>query len=91
MRLRRPSAAQIADEAAEWVLRLENTNFDPTEPFPDLIDRRQRFLAWVRQSPVHLREFLELHHAYFQLDAVDPRRLVDIAALLEPPAAKIVP
>jgi hypothetical protein len=34
----------------------------------DRTDLKRRFTDWVRQSPLHLKEFMELHAAYCGLN-----------------------
>src|SRR5262249_28123050 len=43
---------QILEEAAEWLVELSSGEADS--------DARERFDAWVRKSPEHLRAYLEL-------------------------------
>jgi transmembrane sensor len=91
MKLFRPAAPTISDEAADWLLRIENPDYDPSDPYPDPLDRRRHFFDWVRQSPQHLKEFLELHETYRKLALVDPQRLIDVGAMPQPQNEKIVP
>ena len=90
MKRRRSSAARIADEAASWVFRLENKDFDPSDPFPDPAERRKRFGDWVIQSETHVKEFMELRETYRAFGGIDLQHLVDINALLEPHKADVV-
>src|ERR1700753_4204875 len=68
---------RIADEAAEWVMVLEDS--DPASQQHAELERR--FTEWARQSPLHLKEFMELHGAYCELNQIDIRDLVDVEAL----------
>src|SRR3954463_15570006 len=81
---------KIADEAAEWVMLLENADIDDTGSHEDRAELERRFTQWVRQSTLHLKEFMELHEAYCELNEVDIRDLVDVRALAELPAAEVV-
>ena len=94
MMLRRKRRARerrkIADEAAEWVMLLENAEIDHTGSHEDRTELERRFTQWVRQSTLHLKEFMELHEAYCELNEVDIRDLVDVRALAELPAAEVV-
>jgi len=94
MMLRRKRRARerrrIADEAAEWVMLLENADNDDTGSHEDRIELERRFTQWVRQSTLHLKEFMELHEAYCELNDVDIRDLVDVRALAQLPAAEVV-
>src|SRR3954453_17714358 len=94
MMLRRKRRARerrkIADEAAEWVMLFENADVDDTGSHEDRIELERRFTQWVRQSTLHLKEFMELHEAYCELNEVDIRDLVDVRALAELPAGEVV-
>jgi len=94
MMLRRKRRARerrkIADEAAEWVMLLENADLDGPGSPEDRSELERRFTQWVRQCTVHLKEFMELHEAYCELNEVDIRDLVDVRALAELPAAEVV-
>ena len=82
---------QIADEATEWILRLEDTDIDPEDLYSDPAERQQHFLTWVRQSPQHIRLFLELYETYRKVGQLDPQHRIDIEELLAQPDAAIVP
>ncbi|HEY1215030.1 MAG TPA: hypothetical protein VGE93_15480, partial [Bryobacteraceae bacterium] len=94
MMLRRKRRARerrkIAEEAADWVMLLENAGIEDAGSHEDRAEIGRRFTAWVRQSPLHLKEFMELHEAYCELNEVDIRDLVDVRALAELPAADVV-
>jgi len=89
-KMRARERRRIADEAAEWVMLLENADIDGTRSHEDRIELERRFTQWVRQSTLHLKEFMELHEAYCELNEVDIRDLVDVRALAELPAAEVV-
>jgi transmembrane sensor len=82
---------QIADEATEWILRLEDTDIDPEDLYSDPAERQQHFLTWVRQSPEHIRQFLELYETYRKVGQLDPQHRIDIEELLAQTNAAIVP
>src|ERR1700730_2385077 len=82
---------QIADEATEWILRLEDTDIDPEDLYSDPAERQQHFLTWVTQSPQHIRQFLELYETYRKVGQLDPQHRIDIEELLAQPNAAIVP
>src|SRR5687767_5812454 len=48
----RPLNRQILDEASEWLVELNTGDADQAA--------RQRFDAWLRASPEHMRAYLEL-------------------------------
>src|SRR5882724_7798492 len=68
MRSRRPSKgsrmpphdSQVCANAAEWLLRLQDTGLDPEEPYPDPLERQNAFIEWLTGSPMHVRAFLEI-------------------------------
>ena len=62
--------AQIAEEATEWLLRLEDPSFDPDDPYPDPVERQRQFFIWLSESPQHIREFLELYETYHRVGQV---------------------
>jgi transmembrane sensor len=49
----------LEEVAADWLQRLTG-EFDPEDPVPDPTLRSEAFLTWVRESPKHLRAFLEI-------------------------------
>jgi transmembrane sensor len=83
-KMRARERRRIADEAADWVVLFEDAGTE------ERCALERRFTEWVRQSPMHLKEFLELHAAYCELHQVDRRDLVDVRALTELPAAEVV-
>ena len=54
------STSRLALEAAEWLLRLQETEPDSEEPYPDLADRWGAFLKWLNLSAKHVRAVLEI-------------------------------
>lgn len=50
---------RISEDAAAWLLRLQADSSSPT---------RAAFVAWCRQSPVHVEEFLLISATWQQLD-----------------------
>jgi transmembrane sensor len=55
---------QIYDEAGEWIVRHRTEELD--------VAARKRFDAWLRESPNHLRAYLELCTIWEELPALDP-------------------
>jgi len=51
--------AQIYDEAGEWIVRNRDTGLDAQE--------RRKFDAWLRQSPQHVRAYLEISSMWEKL------------------------
>lgn len=50
---------RLGETAAEWLLRL-TPEFDPDDPIPDPHLRGEAFLGWLRESPEHMRVYLEI-------------------------------
>ncbi len=85
------SDAQIAMEAADWLVRLQDTQADPEEAYPDPLARQSAWLDWLNRSPEHLRVFLETLETERRLHRIDPQRLVEIRELLEARSADVIP
>src|SRR5262245_58204983 len=63
---------QIVDEASEWFVTLRHESADRLT--------QERFMAWMRRSPEHVRAYLDIVELWSQLPAVDPA--IDAQALL---------
>lgn len=61
-----------AERAAEWALRLRRGG----------VEDRKAFARWLRQSPQHVEDMLREAELDFVLTHVDPRRKIDIDALM---------
>jgi transmembrane sensor len=70
----------VAERAADWLRRLKTA--DGAE--------RAAFVAWLRESPRHVREILLATTWDKVLDAVDPQRRVDLDALIAHGARDVV-
>lgn len=68
-KIRNRSAVAVIEEAAEWIVRLSGD--DVTQ------DERREFVAWLKQSPVHIREYLRAESSWNDLQEVDPERRLD--------------
>jgi ferric-dicitrate binding protein FerR (iron transport regulator) len=53
-------SAAIVEEAALWLECLMDPPTDPGDPYRDRSARHGAFFNWVRQSPAHLRAFMEI-------------------------------
>lgn len=73
---------ELGEEAAEWLLRLEDTDPDAEESYPDEKTRNQAFFAWIETSPDHLRVFLETLEAHQRMRLIDAPHRIKIKALL---------
>src|SRR5437660_4862481 len=81
---------QIGLEAADWLVRLQDTEADPEEAYPDPLARQSAWLDWLNRSPEHLRVFLETLETERRLHKIDPQRLVEIRELLEARSADVI-
>jgi transmembrane sensor len=75
------SREQITNEAAEWLLRLEEQ--------PDTRTQAD-FVAWIKLSPCHLDEFLMVEAAYRTMHQADPARRIDLDRLVDSARAEVV-
>ncbi len=73
---------QIANEAAEWLFRLEDHPEEEASP---------EFVAWLRQSPRHMGEFLFATAALKLVQTGDPERRIEIEDLGGSAAGEIIP
>jgi transmembrane sensor len=64
---------RCAEEAAEWLFRLED---DPTAAC------KAEFASWAARSPLHMEQFLLVTAASRELDGLDPEQRIDVEALL---------
>jgi transmembrane sensor len=65
---------QIYEEAGEWVVRHRDGNLDARS--------RRRFDAWLRESPHHVRAYLEMSSVWENLAALDPTWNADADELI---------
>lgn len=56
--------AQIYEEATHWLIKHRETQLGPQE--------KREFDAWLRQSPQHVRAYLEMSALWEDLPALDP-------------------
>ena len=69
------SLRAIAEQAAEWYLRMEEEG-DVT------LAERQQFVAWLKASPAHIEEFMRVRATHAQLAGIDADSLPDAEELL---------
>lgn len=69
------SRQAIVDTAAEWFVQLQEK--------PASRSTRERFAAWLTESPVHVEEYLAIAKVFDALGHVDPGREIDVAALAD--------
>jgi transmembrane sensor len=65
---------QINEEAVEWLIRCRERKLDPAE--------RTRFDDWLRESPAHVRAFLEMSAVWENLAELDSSRIAPAHELL---------
>lgn len=74
------SNRQITDEAAEWFVTLRYDGHDS--------DVHDRFMAWLRTSPEHVRAYLAVGEVWNDLPAVAPQNTLDAQKLVAQAAAE---
>jgi transmembrane sensor len=77
----RTEMLRAAERAAEWLCTLEDAG-------PDELSR---FADWVRESPLHAREFLLMSAVDGELARMDPQRRLHVEALLAAAGGNVVP
>ncbi len=80
--VRDKSADVIAEEAADWLVRLSSTDASAEE--------QREFVAWLKRSPVHLSAYLGVERTWGNLRHVDAAHRIDVAALLAAPDTNVV-
>jgi transmembrane sensor len=81
MKLQRQIDRLLAQQASEWHQILENASDS----------QRADFVAWLKQSPLHVQEYLETVYADQVLKHIDAERLEDIDTLIAQVAPSVVP
>ena len=69
----KPTDTRLAEEAAEWLIRLAEESCEST---------KTEFVAWLKRSPRHVEEFLLVSTAQQLVSDRDANRDIDLAALL---------
>lgn len=80
--VRDKSADVIAEEAADWLVRLSSNDASAQE--------QREFVAWLKRSPVHLGAYLGVERTWANLGHVDAAHRIDVAALLAAPDTNVV-
>jgi transmembrane sensor len=65
---------QILDEASEWFVDFRVGDVDS--------QARERFDLWLRQSPEHIRAYMEIAKTYVVLPTLNPERKIDVQELI---------
>ncbi len=81
---------QIGLEAARWLMRLQDSEFDPQDAQDGARSRDARFLQWLATSPRHVQIFLETFQTSRLMDELDPRHSIRIQELLEGRGADVI-
>jgi len=66
---------QISHEAAEWLVEFRSGDIDA--------GGRREFDTWLRVSPEHIRAFIEMAALWQEGGAIDPRRQLDVEAIVD--------
>jgi len=78
----KPYPPEVGAEAAHWLLRFQDTQPEPDDPYFDKAVRDQAFLDWLIISPQHVCAFLEIFETYQRLGNMDPQGQIHIPTLL---------
>lgn len=87
--MKRQTNSALRMEASEWLLRLNDPELDPEEPYTTLEARNAAFMGWVASSAQHLRMFLNVVDAHRRMNTIDPDRLIDLERMLDSQAEVI--
>ncbi len=71
----------LHEEAADWIVRLNDTGFDPDEPLHDPLARNEAFFKWVCRSKHHYAAFLRVYEVHQALEHLRNKQ-EDILVLL---------
>lgn len=84
------SEIELGEEAAEWLLRLDETDPGPADEYADEMARNLAFYEWIGTSPAHLRVFLEMMETQQRMRLIDSRHRIKVDALLRH-RAEVIP
>ena len=68
------STQAIIEAANEWLLVMHEETVSSED--------EKQFVAWLRESPVHVREYLQAERVFATLEGVDADQRIDVEALL---------
>ena len=77
-----PVREKIAEQAFDWIVRLDAPTADAADD--------AAFAEWLKESPVHVEEFLTLEATWRALDNLDPDRAIQINELVADANANVV-
>ena len=69
------STQAIIEAANEWLLVIHEQEVSAAD--------EQAFVTWLRESPVHVREYLKAEAVFATLEGIDSAKYIDVQALLE--------
>lgn len=75
-----PSNRQILDEASAWFVEFRVGDSD--------LNSRAEFDRWLRQSPEHVRAYMEIARTYHELGALDSERVARLGELISAAAQR---
>lgn len=78
----RTASSAMAEAAAEWVVLLHRQDAS--------LEDRQAFMDWLRQSPVHVREYLQAETVFLALEGVARDDARDVQSLLRSASGNVV-
>lgn len=78
----RKARRAVIEEANDWLVRLR-------DPACGIQDERL-FAQWLQNSPMHVKEYLRAESCWSALEDIDPKRQLDVAALLTDSNASVV-
>jgi transmembrane sensor len=81
MKLQRQIDKLLAQRASEWHQILENAGES----------ERAEFVSWLKQSPLHVQEYLETVYTDQVLNHVDAQKIEDVDALIAQVSQTVVP
>jgi transmembrane sensor len=87
---RQGSRSALSSEAGHWLLRLQERDPDPQDPYFDPSVRNEAFLDWLAESPEHVQAFLEIFETYRRLGTMDRQKQIQIEALLRTRPAEVI-
>jgi len=85
-----PDSPPLGIQAGQWLLRFEDAESDPDDPYSDPAVRNEGFLDWLATSPQHVQAFLEVYETYQRLAGVGRQTRINIAELLHKKHAEVV-
>jgi ferric-dicitrate binding protein FerR (iron transport regulator) len=75
-------STEIQIEAADWLIRLQDNDPDPEEPYQNLLERHGAFVDWLARSPTHVQAFLEILEIERRARNIDRQHTIEVQALL---------